>query len=89
MEAKKKRTGANGKDLIIKIPVGTQIYEEDNNTLIYDFTKNKERYLVAAGGKHGLGNVESLRVQPIELPQKKQTENLVKNLGLVTTKGYC
>ena len=54
---KRKRTGAAGKDLIIKVPVGTQIYEEDNNTLIYDFKKNKERYLVAAGGKHGLGNV--------------------------------
>ena len=54
---KRKRTGAAGKDLLIKVPVGTQIYEEDNNTLIYDFTKNKERYLVAAGGKHGLGNV--------------------------------
>jgi len=54
---KRKRTGAGGKDLIIKVPVGTQIYEEDNNTLIYDFTKNKERYLVAAGGIHGLGNV--------------------------------
>ena len=53
---KRKRTGAAGKDLIIKVPVGTQIYEEDNNTLIYDFTKNKERYLVAAGGRHGLGN---------------------------------
>jgi GTP-binding protein len=54
---KRKRTGAAGKDLIIKVPVGTQIYEEDNNTLIYDFTKNKEKYLVAAGGQHGLGNV--------------------------------
>jgi GTP-binding protein len=54
---KRKRTGAGGKDLVIKVPVGTQIYEEDNNTLIYDFTKNNERYLVAAGGKHGLGNV--------------------------------
>jgi GTP-binding protein len=54
---KRKRTGAGGEDLIIKVPVGTQIYEEDNNTLIYDFTKNKERYLVAAGGNHGLGNV--------------------------------
>jgi len=54
---KRKRTGAAGKDLIIRVPVGTQIYEEDNNTLIYDFTKNKEKYLVAAGGKHGLGNV--------------------------------
>jgi GTP-binding protein len=54
---KRKRTGATGKNLTIKVPVGTQIYEEDNNTLIYDFTKNKEKYLVAAGGKHGLGNV--------------------------------
>ena len=54
---KRKKTGAAGKDLVIKVPVGTQIYEEDNNTLIYDFTKNKERYLVAAGGRHGLGNV--------------------------------
>jgi len=54
---KRKRTGATGKDLIIKVPIGTQIYEEDNNTLIYDFTKNKERYLVANGGRHGLGNV--------------------------------
>jgi len=54
---KRKRTGAGGKDLIIKVPVGTQVYEEDNNTLIYDFTKNKERYLVASGGNHGLGNV--------------------------------
>jgi len=43
--------------LIIKVPVGTQIYEEDNNTLIFDFTKDKERYLVANGGKGGLGNV--------------------------------
>jgi GTP-binding protein len=54
---KRKRTGAGGKNLVIKVPVGTQIYEEDNNTLIYDFTKNKERYLIAAGGSHGLGNV--------------------------------
>ena len=55
--SKRNRTGANGENLILKVPVGTQIYEEDNNTLIYDFTKNKERYLVASGGKGGLGNV--------------------------------
>ena len=55
--SKRDRTGANGENLILKVPVGTQIYEEDNNTLIYDFTKNKERYLVASGGKGGLGNV--------------------------------
>ena len=55
--SKRNKTGASGKDLILKIPVGTQIFEEDNNTLIYDFTKNKEKYLVASGGKGGLGNV--------------------------------
>ena len=55
--SKRNRTGANGENLILKVPVGTQIYEEDNNTLIYDFTKNKERYLVASGGKGGMGNV--------------------------------
>ena len=55
--SKRNKTGANGEDLILKVPLGTQIYEEDNNTLIYDFTKNKEKYLVASGGKGGLGNV--------------------------------
>ena len=54
--SKKNKTGASGKDLILKVPVGTQIYEEDNNTLIYDLTKNKERFVVATGGKGGLGN---------------------------------
>tara|TARA_A100001011_G_scaffold311701_1_gene328858 strand:+ start:1624 stop:2607 length:984 start_codon:yes stop_codon:yes gene_type:complete len=55
--SKRNKTGANGKDLILKVPVGTQIYEEDNNTLIYDFEKNNEKYLVANGGRGGLGNV--------------------------------
>ena len=56
--SKKNKTGASGKDLILKIPVGTQVYEEDNNTLIYDFTKNKDRFVVATGGKGGLGNTK-------------------------------
>ena len=55
--SKRNKTGADGEDLILKVPLGTQVYEEDNNTLIYDFTKNKEKYLVALGGKGGLGNV--------------------------------
>ena len=54
---KRNKTGANGKDLILKVPIGTQIYEEDNITLIFDFTKNKEKYLVASGGQGGFGNV--------------------------------
>ena len=68
--SKKNKTGANGKDLILKIPVGTQIYEEDNNSLIYDFTKNKEKYLVASGGKGGLGNVR-FKSSTNRAPRKK------------------
>jgi len=55
--SKRNKSGAKGKDLILKVPVGTQIYEEDNNTLIYDFTKSKDKFLVASGGEGGLGNV--------------------------------
>ena len=68
--SKKNKTGANGRDLILKVPTGTQIYEEDNNTLIYDFTKNKEKYLVAAGGKGGLGNVR-FKSSTNRAPRKK------------------
>ena len=68
--SKRNKTGANGKDLILKVPVGTQIYEEDNNTLIYDFTKNNEKYLVASGGKGGLGNVR-FKSSTNRAPKKK------------------
>jgi len=53
----KKRTGKSGKDLILKVPVGTQILEEDNNTLIEDLTKSEQEIIVANAGKGGLGNV--------------------------------
>ena len=53
----KKKTGKNGKDLILKIPIGTQIFEEDNNSLIKDLIKNEQKITAAHGGKGGLGNV--------------------------------
>jgi len=68
--SKRNKTGANGEDLILKVPLGTQIYEEDNNTLIYDFTKNKEKYLVASGGKGGLGNLR-FKSSTNRAPRKK------------------
>ena len=68
--SKKNKTGAGGKDLILKVPVGTQIYEEDNNTLIYDLTKNKERFVVATGGKGGLGNTR-FKSSTNRAPRKK------------------
>jgi len=50
------RNGAKGDDIIMKVPVGTQIFEEDNETLIADITFEGQRYLVAKGGNGGFGN---------------------------------
>ena len=52
----KNKTGKNGKDLFLKVPIGTQIFEEDNKTLLFDFKNEKEEFVVANGGKGGLGN---------------------------------
>ena len=52
----KNRTGRGGDNLILKVPIGTQVFEEDNKTLIYDFKNEKEEFVVANGGKGGLGN---------------------------------
>ena len=50
------RTGKSGLNLVLKVPLGTQVFEEDNKTLIYDFTKIGEEFVAANGGKGGLGN---------------------------------
>ena len=50
------RTGKGGENLILKVPLGTQVFEEDNKTLLYDFVKVGEEFVVAKGGKGGLGN---------------------------------
>ena len=52
----KNRTGKGGNNLILKVPIGTQVFEEDNKTLIYDFKNEKEEFVAANGGKGGLGN---------------------------------
>jgi len=53
----KNKTGKSGKDLILKVPIGTQIFEEDNNTLIEDLAEHEQKIVLASGGDGGLGNV--------------------------------
>lgn len=50
------RNGANAKDIIIKVPEGTTIYDTDTNLVIADLTKDKEEFIVAHGGRGGRGN---------------------------------
>ncbi len=52
----KNKTGRSGKNLYLKVPLGTQVFEEDNKTLIYDFKHDYEEFVVASGGKGGFGN---------------------------------
>jgi len=52
----KNKTGKTGKNLVLKVPIGTQILEEDNKTLLFDFKNEKEEFVVAIGGRGGLGN---------------------------------
>ena len=54
----KKMTGKGGENLYLKVPIGTQVFEEDNKTLIYDFRKNNDEFVVASGGKGGFGNTK-------------------------------
>jgi GTPase len=52
----KDRHGANGHDSVMKVPVGTQIYEEDGETLLTDLTEIGQRAVLARGGNGGFGN---------------------------------
>jgi GTP-binding protein len=88
------RTGADGGDLIIRVPIGTQIFEEDEETLIADLDVVGERALIAKGGNGGFGNAHfksstnraPRRVNPGQ-PAEKRTIwlrlKLIADFGLI------
>lgn len=54
--AGRNKTGASGSDLIVKVPVGTTVIDEETQQIVGDLTEPGERMLVAQGGRRGLGN---------------------------------
>lgn len=52
----KDRHGANGKDIALKVPVGTQVFDEDRETMLFDFTDLGQKFIIAEGGNGGFGN---------------------------------
>jgi len=53
----KQRTGKTGDDIVLQVPVGTEILEEDQETIIVDLTEVGQRFLLAEGGNGGFGNL--------------------------------
>ncbi|KKC33426.1 GTPase ObgE [Devosia psychrophila] len=52
----KDRAGANGEETVLRVPVGTQVFEDDNETLIADMTQVGQRVVLLSGGNGGFGN---------------------------------
>ena len=50
------RSGKDGEDVVVKVPVGTQVFDPETNELLFDFTEAGQRYRAAKGGKGGWGN---------------------------------
>ncbi len=50
------RYGKDGEDAVVKVPVGTEVYDSESGELLYDFTQDGQRFLIAKGGRGGFGN---------------------------------
>jgi len=81
--ASKQCTGASGDDLILKMPVGTTVIDEDTREILGDLTEDGQRLMVARGGFHGLGNTR-FKSSTNRTPRQttKGTEGEKRNLKL-------
>src|SRR6056297_2561926 len=79
----KNQRGKNGKDLYLKVPPGTIVYDDDTDELLCDLKKDGQEYIVAEGGKGGRGNAKfkkSTRKAPKFSEKGKKGE--IKNIRL-------
>jgi len=53
-----KKTGREGQSIVLKVPVGTIVYDDDTGELVHDFSRPDERVIVARGGRGGRGNAQ-------------------------------
>ena len=79
------KSGADGKDLVIEIPVGTIIYDESFKEMVADLSKDNQEFVVAKGGKGGSGNLRfksSTNWSPRKITQGKEGGSLSLRLEL-------
>jgi len=53
-----KKTGRDGEDIVLKVPVGTIVYDEETGERVHDFSRPDERVVIARGGRGGRGNAQ-------------------------------
>jgi GTPase len=53
-----KKTGRDGEGILLKVPVGTIVYDEDTGEIVHDFSRPDERVIIARGGRGGRGNAQ-------------------------------
>lgn len=86
------RHGRNGKDIVLEVPIGTQVFDRLTGELLHDFSSEGERILVARGGRGGRGNaafVNSVQQAPrfAEPGQKGDKRQLALELKLLADVG--
>ena len=89
---RKKRYGKYGEDLIIKVPLGTVVIDEDTGLVMKDFIQNGESFIAARGGRGGKGNVHfknSVRQAPnfAEAGSFAKERNIVLEMKLIADVG--
>ncbi len=79
------RTGAAGEDVVLKVPVGTIVFDDESGEQVYDFSAPNERIVVARGGRGGRGNARfatSTHQAPRECEPGRPGEERVLRLEL-------
>ena len=89
---RKNRYGKNGEDLVIKIPCGTMLVDEESGKVMHDFSEDGDRFVAALGGKGGKGNVHyknSVRQAPnfAEAGGTGQQRSVILELKLIADVG--
>lgn len=79
---KNNKTGKNGKDLVIHVPIGTTIYDNERKTYIGEIKKHEEKILVATGGRSGYGNSNLKSLNNLKTNLKSGGEAEIKFLHL-------